>query len=147
MATDRINVAYIMNLIRNVDREDKQKQKQEIAHIKNEMQRSDSLELRRKVDLIEKFLDEVVPKLAPQDSMDDAYDSFVSEERIAEINNFAQENDVDSEFLRNEIADYEFTGIINKTKIMSFIKKPFMLKNKIAKAITDFIQANVLKYQ
>ena len=56
-------------------------------------------------------------------------------------------NDVDGEFLRNEIADYEFTGIINKTKIMSFIKKPFVLKNKIAKAITEFIQANVLKYQ
>ena len=147
MATDRINVAYIMNLIRNVDREDKQKQKQEIAHIKNEMQRSDSLELRRKVELIEKFLDEVVPKLAPQDTVDDAYDSFVSMERITEINAFAQENDVDGEFLRNEIADYEFTGIINKTKIMSFIEKPFMLKNKIAKAITDFIQANVLKYQ
>ena len=55
------------------------------------MQRSDSLELRRKVELIEKFLDEVVPKLAPQDSVDDAYDSFVSMERVAEINAFAQE--------------------------------------------------------
>ena len=114
---------------------------------KIEIHRSDSLELRRKVELIEKFFDEVVPKLAPQDSVDDAYDSFVSVERVAEINAFAQENDVDGEFLRNEIADYEFTGIINKTKIMSFIKKPFVLKNKIAKAITEFIQANVLKYQ
>ena len=147
MATDRINVSYIMNLIRNVERKDKAKQKQEVEHIKNEIDRSDSLELRKKVDLIKKFLDDVLPTVSGSDSIDDAYDAFESKERINEITTFSTENDIDSEFLRNEIADFEFSGIMRKKEIMDHIKKPFLEKSKVVGTVIAFIKEIVAKYQ
>ncbi|WP_455631427.1 type I restriction endonuclease subunit R [Megamonas sp.] len=146
VATDRINTTYIMNLIRNIERNDIIKQQTEINHIKKELKNSDDMKLRYKIDLIENFLDEVVPKLNPDSSIDDAYNDFEAQERTKEINNFAKEHELDTEVLQNEINEYEYTGITNKSNIMKFIKKPFLEKMKIANAAITFIKNNVQKY-
>lgn len=146
VATDRINTTYIMNLIRNIERNDIIKQQTEINHIKKELKNSDDMKLRYKIDLIENFLDEVVPKLTPDSSIDDAYNDFETQERTKEINNFAKEHELDTEVLQNEISEYEYTGITNKSNIMKFIKKPFLEKMKIANAAITFIKNNVQKY-
>lgn len=146
VATDRINTTYIMNLIRNIERNDIIKQQTEIEQIKSELKNSDDIQLRYKIDLIEKFLDKVVPKLNTDTSIDDAYNDFETEERQHEINTFAEENDLDAKFLQNEISDYEYTGIINKAKIMQTIKKSFLEKTKIATLAVNFIKNNVQKY-
>lgn len=146
VATDRINTTYIMNLIRNIERNDIIKQQTEINHIKKELKNSDDMKLRYKIDLIENFLDEVVPKLTPDSSIDDAYNDFEAQERTKEINNFAKEHELDTEVLQNEINEYEYTGITNKSNIMKFIKKPFLEKMKIANAAITFIKNNVQKY-
>ena len=146
VATDRINTTYIMNLIRNIERNDIIKQQTEINHIKKELKNSDDMKLRYKIDLIENFLDEVVPKLNPDSSIDDAYNDFEAQERTKEINNFAKEHELDTEVLQNEISEYEYTGITNKSNIMKFIKKPFLEKMKIANAAITFIKNNVQKY-
>ena len=146
VATDRINTTYIMNLIRNIERNDIIKQQTEINHIKKELKNSDDMKLRYKIDLIENFLDEVVPKLNPDSSIDDAYNDFETQERTKEINNFAKEHELDTEVLQNEISEYEYTDITNKSNIMKFIKKPFLEKMKIANAAITFIKNNVQKY-
>lgn len=147
MATDRINVSYIMNLIRNIDVEDKKQQKKDVEHIRKEIERSDSLELRRKVDLIRKFLDDVVPVATPVDNMDDLYDKFESEEKIEEIKVFSNKNELDSDFLQKEIATYEFTNIMDKESILNNINKPLLTKTKISTKIIAFIESIVEKYQ
>ena len=146
MATDRINVTYIMTLLRNVDLTDKEKQKKDVEHLKSEMDRSDNLELRRKVDLIKKFLDDVLPGVSHFDSIDDAYDSFENAERNKEISAFAENIGVSSELLRAEIADYEYTGIIRKDNIMSSIDKPFLEKKSIGAKVVEFIMDNVSRF-
>ena len=146
VATDRINTTYIMNLIRNIERNDIIKQQTEINHIKKELKNSDDMKLRYKIDLIENFLDEVVPKLNPDSSIDDAYNDFETHERTKEINNFAKKHELDTEVLQNEISEYEYTGITNKSNILKFIKKPFLEKMKIANAAITFIKNNVQKY-
>lgn len=146
VATDRINTTYIMNLIRNIERNDIIKQQTEIEQIKTELKNSDDIQLRYKIDLIEKFLDKVVPKLNTDSSIDDAYNDFEAQERTKEINNFAKEHELDTEVLQNEISEYEYTGIANKSNIMKFIKKPFLEKMKIANAAITFIKNNVQKY-
>ena len=45
MESDRINVAYIMNLIRNINFESKQTRDRDIEHIKDELDRSDNMRL------------------------------------------------------------------------------------------------------
>lgn len=146
VATDRINTTYIMNLIHNIERDDIIKQQAEINQIKTELKNSDDIQLRFKIDLIEKFLDKVVPKLDADTSIDDAYNNFVQKERTAEITAFAKEHDINADFLQNEISDYEYTGIISKAKIMQTIKKSFLEKAKIATLAVNFIKNNVQKY-
>lgn len=147
MATDRINVSYIMNLIRNIDRNDKARQKRDIDHIKKEIARSDSIELRKKVDLIKKFLDEILPNVSAEDNIDDVYESYENAERNEEIKKFAEEHEISEAFLKEEIAEYEFSGIIRKQNIMDNVKLPFLKKTKVVKAIIDFINYIIEKYQ
>lgn len=147
MATDRINVSYIMNLLRNVSLDDKAQQEKDIKHITSELDRTDNLELRKKIELIKKFLSNVIPNLSSDDSIDDAYVGFENEERNNEISAFATENDIDVDLIRQEISEYEFTGIILKDNISKEIKKPFLEKRRLTNAIIDFIKSNVEKYQ
>lgn len=59
--TDRINVAYIMNLLKNIDLKNKEQKEKDINHIFDELDRSDSPELRG--DLGFKQLKELVTKV------------------------------------------------------------------------------------
>lgn len=55
--SDRINVAYIMNLIRTIDVNDLNKRRKQIEFIREELERANNPELYKKVDLIKAFLD------------------------------------------------------------------------------------------
>ena len=88
VATDNINLDYIMNLIHNIERHDKTKQQTEVQQIKTELNRSGNQKLRYKIDLIEKFLDEVIPNLNPDSSIDDAFKNFEDEQQQQEIKKF-----------------------------------------------------------
>lgn len=147
MATDRINVTYIMNLIRNIDLSDKDKQKKDVDNVKKELTRSDSVELRRKIDLIEKFLDEVVPKANESDNIDDLYDKFEVDEKSIQIKEFAEETEIDVEFLQTEVTAYEFTSIIDRENISKNINKPLLQKKKLSQKIAEFIEEIVLKFK
>ena len=147
MATDRINVSYIMNLIRNISLDDEKQRDKDVRHINTELDRTDNLELRKKVDLLKKFLSNVIPVLGKDDSIDDAYVGFENDERNTEIEAFATEQDVNVDFLRDEISEYEFTGVIHRDTIASEIQKPFLEKRRLTNAIVEFIKSNVEKYQ
>jgi len=147
MQTDKINVSYIMNLIRNIDLENKDNQVKDIKHIEKELDRADNEELRLKIDLIKSFLNKVVPTLEKESSIDDAYLDFANKERIEEINNFAKQVDVEPEFIKKEVSEYEYSGIIDRTKISDNVKKPFMQKRSITQKIVDFIIKNTKRYQ
>ncbi|WP_242694020.1 type I restriction endonuclease subunit R [Proteiniclasticum aestuarii] len=149
MHTDRINVAYIMNLIRNINFEDDEKKKKDVEYIKKELDRTDNPQLRKKVDLIKAFLDEVIPNVSPEDNVDDEYFGFENRKRDEEITEFSEEKGVDVGILTREISELEFTGIFNKERIrenlgsgISFLKKKSLLEE-----IKNFIYELVEKYQ
>lgn len=48
METDKINVAYIMNLIRSIEFGDREQREKDINHILSELDRADNPELRKK---------------------------------------------------------------------------------------------------
>ena len=56
MESDRINVAYIMNLIRNIHFDDAKQKDYDIKHIKEELGRTDNPQLLRKVEILQAFL-------------------------------------------------------------------------------------------
>lgn len=145
--TDRINVAYIMNLLRNVDLKNPSQKKKDIEHIKNELLRSDSPELKKKVILIQEFLNEVVMGMSPDADMDESYAEFETRKRNEEIEAFASENEIDGTYLKNVISEYEFSGNMDRDGIRAQIQKPLLVARKLIEKITSFILENCDKYQ
>ena len=146
--TDRINVAYILNLLKNIDLSDKEQKEKDIAHIFDELGRSDSPELKKKIDLIKAFLGDVIPELKEGDSVDEAYSDFEEKERAKEIEGFAKENELDVEHLNNIISEYEFSGNTDDQQIDEELCTGlgFRAKRAMRKLIKQFIMDNCEKY-
>lgn len=148
MESDRINVAYIMNLIRNINFSTKQTRERDIEHIKEELNRSDNLHLHKKIDILRAFLDEAVSGFDGSEDIDAEYNDFENKLKAEEIEAFAADADVDADMLKEEIAEYEFTGVLNQGEIRDRISKPMPLlkKRSLVNRIVDFIRSHVDKY-
>jgi type I restriction enzyme R subunit len=76
---DEINVAYILNLLvnlNNLNPEDKKKRQKEIVDLV-----AGEVQLRSKRDLIEKFIDENLPSLKPKDNVIQEFENYWSENK------------------------------------------------------------------
>ena len=146
--TDRINVAYIMNLLRNIDMKDKQQKEKDIAHIFDELNRTDNPELKRKIDLIKAFIGDIVPKLTEEDSMDDAFADYEQKVRNLEIQTFAEENQLDLVKLKAIISEYEFSGIIDDARVDADLcsELGFRAKRAMRQKIVLFVAENCARY-
>lgn len=149
MESNRINVAYIMNLIRNIRFDDPTKKKYDIKHIEDELARADNPVLLRKVDLLKSFLDKVVSGLKNADEIDAAYSDFENAEKNREIQEFAEKEAVDPKMLAEVISEFEFSGIINSGEIRDRIKTPMTLlkKKSLVSRIVSFIKNLAEKFQ
>lgn len=146
--SDRINVAYIMNLIRSIDVNDINKKQKQIEYIREQLQRSSNADLFKKVDLIQAFLDLLENGLNPED-IDEAYDYFEAKEKEKDISKFVEETNVDREMLTGYISEYEFSYIIDEGEIRDNITAPMGLlkKKSLVRKIVDFIKSFAEKYQ
>lgn len=149
MESDRINVAYIMNLIRNIHFDDAKKKDYDIKNIEAELKRTDNPQLLRKVELLQAFLDQVVRGLNSADEIEAAYNEFENAEKRKEIEAFAKLEDVDADMLGEFISEYEFSGTMEGGNIRDRITKPMPLlkKKSLVNRIVDFILRHVEKYQ
>ena len=149
MESDRINVAYIMNLIRNIHFDDPKQKDFDIKNIEAELKRTDNPQLLRKVVILQAFLDQVVKGLNSADEIDAAYNDFENEEKRKEIEAFAETEDIDPKMLGEFISEYEFSGTMEAGDIRDRIDKPMpLLKKKgLVNRIVDFILSHVEKYQ
>ena len=149
MESDRINVAYIMNLIRNIHFEDAKQKDYDIQHIKEELGRTDNPQLLRKVEILQSFLDNVVEGLASADEIDAAYNAFENAEKQKEIVAFASEEEIDPGMLTDIISEYEFSGTMDAGNIRDRIQQPMPLlkKRSLVNRIVDFIRRHTEKYQ
>ena len=149
MESDRINVAYIMNLIRNIHFDDKVKKNYDIRHIKEELSRTDNPRLLRKVEILQAFLDKVVIHLNSADEIDAAYNEFENREKQREIEEFAGKEELNFNVLADIISEYEFSGVLDVGNIRDRIEKPMPLlkKRSLVNRIVDFIHAHCEKYE
>ena len=149
MESDRINVAYIMNLIRNIDFSDFAAKKRDIDHIRGELDRADNEKMRKKVDLLKAFLDELEVGYDGQSDIDDMYNDFENRARHEEIHRFAEQEELDEEILTQFISEYEFSNIMNVGRIRDSIQRPLPLlkKKTLTNRIVEFIRNFVEKFQ
>jgi type I restriction enzyme, R subunit len=139
MHTDRINVSYIMNLIRNLDVTDKSKLKKDIKFITEEVDRASDPELRLKIDLIQGFLKKVAPNLSGAQSPEDAYHQYEEEARENEIKDFAKDVGMKEETLKNHLSVYEFSNMMDQQIIYDDLSGGFLKKKTAVQRVKEFI--------
>ena len=144
--TDKINVSYIFNLIRNVDLSNEEQKKKDIADIESKLVNITDDELFLKLDLIKRFLSNVLPELKQEDSIDDALNNHMNKEREQEIIKFANENEVNLDVLQEVIDEVEYSGIFPNELIGNAINAPFIKKIKLIDNVKIFIKNLLRKY-
>lgn len=144
--TDKINVSYILNLIRNVDLTNEEQKQKDIKDIESKLTNVTDDELFLKLDLIKRFLANVLPVLKPEDSIDDALNNHMNKERQEEIENFAKDNEINLEVLQAVIDEFEYSGIFPNELIGRSINAPFLKKISLIENVKVFIKNLLRKY-
>ena len=144
--TDKINVSYILNLIRNVDLTNEEQKQKDIKDIESKLVNVTDDELFLKLELIKRFLANVLPVLRPEDSIDDALNNHMNKERQEEIENFAKENEINLEVLQAVIDEFEYSGIFPNELIGKSINAPFLKKISLIENVKVFIKNLLRKY-
>lgn len=144
--TDKINVSYILNLIRNVDLTNEEQKKKDIEDIESKLVNITDDELFLKADLIKSFLKSILPTLKEDDSIDEALDNHMSIEREKEIEKFSEDNNINLGNLKEIIDEYEYSGIFPDSLIGKSIDAPFLKKISIIENIKGFIKNLLKKY-
>lgn len=146
MQTDKINVSYILNLIRNIDFDTKEKVKKDVEKIKKLLDNADNENLRLKSDLLREFLEKVVPKVTKNDSVDEMFNEFLENKRVDEIINFSNDVEVEKEKVKGFITEYEYSGRIDGSEIKDNLNGGLLKKKRLAEKIKMFIVEHVKKF-
>ena len=144
--TDKINVSYILNLIRNIDLTNAEQKKKDIEDIESKLVNITDDELFLKADLIKSFLKSILPTLKEDDSIDEALDNHMNVEREKEIEKFSEDNNINLDNLKEIIDEYEYSGIFPDSLIGKSIDAPFLKKISIIENIKGFIRNLLKKY-
>lgn len=132
---DEINVAYILKLLANLQRdrqadvtsEEYQSQKASILELIGK-----EAQLRSKRDLLEKFIEERLPTLEPEEKVETVFQDFWTQERIEAIQQLCMEENLKVEAVNQMIADYKFSGKepLRETVLSACNEKPKLLDRK-----------------
>ncbi len=157
---DKITVQYIINLIKNISFTDIVKQRKELEEILKLIEQATDVELRSKADLIQSFIERVVPTLDESSSVEDEYNSFMNEAREKEINDIATKFGLTKDKMESFIGEYEFGGMlsadaikenlstetIERIKVEEGIPTSIKAKKQIAEKIIDFIKNIITRF-
>jgi type I restriction enzyme, R subunit len=132
---DEINVSYILKLLANLQRdikddatqEDYQNQKASILELIGK-----EVQLRSKRDLLEKFIEERLPTLEPEEKVETVFQDFWTQERVEAIQQLCLEEKLKIEAVNQMIADYKFSGKepLRETVLNACNEKPKLLERK-----------------
>ena len=144
--TDNINVVYILNLLKEINRKDMEEMKKSIDLILREIERSDSEKMRYKRDIMKAFVTERFFELDPDADIIMAYNEYENEVLKNDIEHFASEQGLTSSFVSRVLHQYFInTKAITKEVLRQELSaigikglvKTTMLINKIQEFLTD----------
>lgn len=149
METDRINVGYILNLLRKIDFSTEETKEKGIRDVEKQLERSDDRTLRKKVGLLQEFLQKVAPALTNEDDVELTYYDFETKKKEEEIASFAKENQLSGEELAFELSNYEFTGRYDSDRMKKVLPPELKFKERrgVLGKIQDFFERTLEKFQ
>ena len=145
---DEINVSYILNLLSNlknspVDEHDKEKKK--ILEVI-----SGQSDLRSKRKLIEKFIDENLPRIDDSDNIPEEFEKVCDKERKIYLDNLVADEKLDKDRLEKVIGDYIFTekeplrdDLIEMLNDRPSLKERSSTSERLKKKIIDFVETYI----
>ena len=113
--TDKINVRYILNLLKNVNRDNPEEMRKAVDLILRELERTDNAKLRYKREIMRQFIEEHFFKLKPDVDIFEAYRNFEEKMKEKEIADFVKTHKVDSKII-HEILNHFVTQNESITK-------------------------------
>ena len=104
--TDMINVVYILNLLKEINRKDKDEMAKSVDLILREIERSDNEKMRYKQDILKTFVTDRFFELDPDADIIAAYNEYEKERMMAEIEAFSTENTLPADFVSGIVHQY-----------------------------------------
>jgi type I restriction enzyme R subunit len=147
---DKIDVQYIVNLIKSIDLGSKENRDSDSQRIRHMIDNADSSELKAKSKLLKEFLDKEIPNLKPNANIGDALTKFLEESRQKDIQSFARKNKIPQELITEQMADYQFYGRADDADIMNQLGKVpdlgFLQRRDLKQAVIDFVSDAINNY-
>lgn len=150
--TDRINVMYILGLLKEAKSSKKtaEERERDIDLVKREIERSDNAALRAKKDIIVGFLENVFYELPEDANISEAYEEYEKQMLQHELEAFAQENGLKPEDVQHVFTEHNFRGELSDEDIRKALE-PYhlgLLKViKLIKALKEFVKQESLRFQ
>ena len=150
--TDRINVVYILNLLKsakdsNKSEEDKQR---DIDLILRDIERSDNEAMRYKSEVMKAFIKTRFFELPVDSDIMEAYTQFERESLQADIEEFAYENNIKAEMVSGMFSEYTFSGQLTDESIrveISYLNLGLLQTTRLIKRIKAYMEALYKKYK
>jgi type I restriction enzyme R subunit len=132
---DEINVAYILKLLAGLQREIKDNATQEDYQQKKDFILEligKEAQLRSKRDLLEKFIEERIPAIEPEEKVEKVFQDFWNQERIEAIRQLCIKENLKEESVNQMINNYKFSGKepLRETVMNACHEKPKLLERK-----------------
>ncbi|PTG10686.1 restriction endonuclease subunit R [Staphylococcus chromogenes] len=146
LRNDLINVQYILDLLASIDLTDEADRDHRRRQIHQLLDKADDEQLRLKADLIRKFLDKVIPTLATDADINEAYYDYEEQEKVKEVQQFAESKEYSSSKLLSIIGEYEYSGILDRAELQEGIKGGLLVRRKQADEMEKFVKNTSNKY-
>ena len=142
--TDKINVVYVLNLLKEINRNNKEEMQKSIDLILREIDRSDNEKMRYKSGIMKAFINSRFFDLDPEDDIIKEYEQYEKEVMENDVSEFAETNDIASEIVFSILNEYFVDErSITKNKIrerLADMKLPLLKQTKLINAIMVFIK-------
>lgn len=104
--TDRINVVYILNLLKDINRNNKDEMDKSVDLILREIERSDNEKLRYKKDIMKAFIKEKFFDLDPKEDIVKAYTEYEKERLDNDVEEFSVQKNIDKQIIDEILSQY-----------------------------------------
>ena len=148
--TDKINVVYILNLLKDAIKKDENEKKRSIDLILRDIERSDNERLRAKQDMLKRFVTEKFFDLSPDEDIVKAYEEFELQQQRMDIEIFAEESGLDVDTVNYFMSEYQFKQVISLEDIRKRLSKKgygLLQTIKLSSKIEDFVKEQYEKFR
>lgn len=148
--TDKINVVYILNLLKEVNRKNPKEMRSSVDLILREIERSDNEALRYKREVMKDFINTRFFDLEPDADIIKEYEQFERESLTADLESVATELNVDVERIARLFNNYAFSKQITDEEIrieIEYLHFGLLRSTEMIKKIKFIITELYFKYK